>query len=65
MEENTAPAEVSSLPVVAMMLMFLVWCINIQSANEQSEEVALGIAFQLSSMACLGYTIASQSQDPN
>ena len=65
MEENTAPAEVSSLPVVAMMLTFFVWCINIQSANEQSEEVALGIAFLMSSIVCLGYTIACLAQNPN
>lgn len=65
MDGNAAPAEVRSLPAIAMMLMFLVWCINIQSANHQGAEVGLGVALLVSSMACLGYTVACLAQNPN
>ena len=62
--EGESPAEVTTLPVLGAMSVFLLWCLNIQNANNQGAEVALGLALLVSFVVCLGYTIAYLIRKP-
>lgn len=62
---HTAPGNVNRIPVVATTLIFVIWCTDVQSANNQGTEIALAAALIISFVAYLIFAFTYLIRNPN
>ena len=55
----------SKIPVLTTIFVFLFWCLNIESANDDSVEIFLGISLLISFVIYLRFTLLYLSQNQN
>ena len=62
---GTAPESVNRLPVAATVLMFVIWCTDVQSANNQGTEIALAAALLSSFLVYLIFAFTYLIHNPD
>ena len=62
---RTAPENVNRLPVAATVLMFVIWCTDIQSVNNQGTEVALAAALMTTFVVYLIFAFTYLIRNPD
>ena len=55
----------SKIPVLTTIFVFLFWCLNIESANDDSVEIFFGISLLISFVIYLRFTLLYLSQNQN
>ena len=55
----------SKIPVLTTIFVFLVWCLNIESANDDSVEIFFGISLLISFVIYLRFTLLYLGQNQN
>ena len=55
----------SKIPVLTTIFVFLFWCLNIESANDDSVEIFFGISLLISFVIYLRFTLLYLGQNQN
>ena len=62
---RTTPGNVNRLPVLATVLVFVIWCTDVRSANNQGTEIALGTALMISFVVYLTFAFTYLIRNPD
>lgn len=62
---RTTPGNVNRLPVLATVLVFVIWCTDVRSANNQGTEIALATALLISFVVYLIFAFTYVIRNPD